>query len=153
MKIPLSGGKFALIDDNAPEEITLHKWQFDGRYAMRFEKTAEGKFKKIFLHRAIANPDKGFQVDHINHNKLDCRRENLRICTHSENMQNRKPKKSKRFKGVQYYPKNNKFGARITANGKTKFLGLFSKAEDAAKAYDAAALSLFGEFARVNTYD
>jgi hypothetical protein len=153
IKLQLPNHKWAIVDDDAPEEITAHKWQYDGRYAMRFQKIENGKFKKIYLHIAIAKPERGMIVDHKDQNPLNCRKDNLRVCTHSQNMQNRKPKKGKRYKGVAYLKKNNKYSARITANGKTTFLGLFVDAEKAAKAYDAAAVSLFGEFARLNTYD
>jgi len=57
----------------APEEITAHKWQFDGRYAMRFEKLENGKFKKIYLHIAIAKPESGMLVDHEDQNRLNNR--------------------------------------------------------------------------------
>jgi len=153
IKLPLTKGRFALVDDDSPDEITGHKWQFDGRYVMRFEKLENGKFKKIYLHIAIAKPDKGLLIDHENGDKLDNQKANLRFCTYAQNMQNRKPTKGHRYKGVMYYSKSNKFGARITNNGKTVFLGLFLKPEDAAKAYDRKAIELFGEFARVNTYD
>lgn len=88
-------------------------------------------------------------VDHINGNKLDNRKSNLRICTDAENARN-SSKKSGNFKGVQWRSDKHKFRARIMDNGKEIFIGYFTNEIEAAKAYDTKAKELFGEFARLN---
>ena len=151
MKIPLSKGKFALVDDDAPESITKHKWCFNGRYAVRFITNKEnGKRKVIKMHREIMEASKGIQVDHINQNKLDNRKSNLRFATPKDNARNRGVRQTSYtgFKGVTV--KKNRFVARITANGKNMFIGSYKTPEEAALAYNQKAVELFGEFAFVN---
>lgn len=105
---------------------------------------------KRYLHRLIMCAPRGTQVDHINGDKLDNRRENLRLCPGVENHFNR-PKVfgtkhgHEKYKGI-YRRNNGKWEARINK----QYLGTFGCAEDAARAYNAAALSRFGEFARLN---
>jgi hypothetical protein len=108
------------------------------------------KYRSILLHRLLAQPEKGQYVDHINGNKFDCRRSNLRICTNGQNGMNRGPSRisTTGFKGV--YKAGRKFLARIEFEGQAIRLGLFTDPEDAARAYDAAALKYFGEFAFCN---
>ncbi len=112
--------------------------------------------RREYLHRAIMQPPPGMVVDHIDGNPLDNRRRNLRICSRADNQRNQKLGKANTtgFKGVTT-PKNlahlkNPFLARIQVNGLKKYLGVFTTAEDAARAYDAAAILHFGEFARLN---
>ena len=108
----------------------------------------------IFLHRIIAGAKCNEIVDHINCNKLDNRRCNLRICTVAENGRNRsKPKNnSSGYKGVSFVPKVKKWSARINIGGKDKYLGRYSEASEAAKAYDRAAIMYHGEYAHPNEY-
>ena len=105
----------------------------------------------IMMHQVIAMTPSGMQTDHINGDKLDNREENLRVCTNTENARSRTrsalPKSG--FIGVVNKP-NGKFEAKIMADYKAKYLGVFSSAEDAARAYDKAARELHGEFAKQN---
>ena len=98
--------------------------------------------------------DKIFLIDHINHEKLDNRRSNLRICTTSQNCANMNIKRKNRgisgFKGVRYHSKNKNWNARITIKRKEIHLGCFTDKDVAAKAYDLAAIKYFGEFALTN---
>lgn len=89
-------------------------------------------------------------IDHINGDSADNRLCNLRECTHKQNMANRKINKNCKtgYKGVQR--KNERFIARIKIDGKSKEIGRFSNAEDAAKRYNDKAIELYGEFARLN---
>jgi hypothetical protein len=115
--------------------------------------------KRKSIHRAVMGYPKKMHVDHINGNPLDNRKENLRVCTHSENHQNRKTRSDSRsgYKGVSL----SKDGLTIMAyigvpgtNGKGRIgLGSFKTLEEAARAYDAKAKELFGEFARLNFPD
>lgn len=102
------------------------------------------------LHRAVLRCAPGEQVDHRNSNGLDCRRGNLRLSTQTQNMQSRRRKFSSRtpYKGIHY--RNGLWEAAIRSGGRSRYLGRFCSAEDAARAYDAAARESFGEFARTN---
>ncbi len=96
-------------------------------------------------------PD-GKQVDHINGNPLDNRRENLRICENAENNRNKGLTKASTsgYKGVSLYKRSGTWRAYIVTNYKQKHLGTFDNPIDAAKAYNVAAIKFHGEFARLN---
>jgi hypothetical protein len=139
-------GKYSLVDDDIAERpyVTENRWTLDrsGYVVM-----SSGNY---LLHRVVLQPGKGQVVDHINHDKLDNRRINLRICTSKENLRNRVVHKNNMsgIKGVRAHGR--KFLARISADGTNHYLGLFPTREEAAAAYDVAAKELFGEFAHLN---
>lgn len=110
-----------------------------------YASTKEGyNYKR--LHQLIMNAPKGMVVDHINRDKLDDRRSNLRICTTKENNYNKGPKPNQEFKGVTPC----KYKASITYEGVTYNLGTFKTKEEAARVYDKKAIELYGEFAYIN---
>lgn len=157
-KIPLTRGKFALVDDEDFEWLNQWKWRVGARrnrstiYAVRAGRKAELKCT-YFMHRIVTDCPDGLQVDHINHDGLDNRRENLRVCTRNGNQWNRRKTKarvSSIYKGVCSFKKTKKWRALIKINGKKIYLGLFKQEIDAAKAYDTAAKKYFGEFAYLN---
>lgn len=94
------------------------------------------------------NPPEGLVVDHINGNKLDNRRSNLRICTQSQNLNGRNTNKG--YIGVSWDKFRGKWKANIGKDYQKIFLGRFDTAEEAARVYDEKAVELFGEFARLN---
>lgn len=145
VEIPLTMGKFALIDARDVSLIADHTWQANrsGKifYAVS-SKCVGGKYMKLAMHRLIMNPGQSEVVDHINNNSLDNTRENLRICTKRQNAQNKKS--SLKYKGVS--PHGKKFRAYLGI----KYLGLYSTPEDAARAHDEAARELWGEYANLN---
>jgi hypothetical protein len=104
------------------------------------------------MHVAIMKPQEGFEIDHRNLNKLDNRRDNLRIATRSQNKCNTPSRRDNKLgvKGVSFKIANNKFVAQIVVNGKKKHLGLFETVEEAKAAFDKAAIDGHGEFARLN---
>ena len=111
---------------------------------------------RVMMHRIIVDVPKGKEVDHINQNKLDNRKENIRVCRHEENCRNRnKCRKTKSgFKGVYYYPLNCKkrpWQVGIVVKGKYNYIGSFNTVEEAAHAYNFAATKLHGDFASLNT--
>jgi hypothetical protein len=106
----------------------------------------------LSMHRMVVNAPKGLFVDHINHNGLDNRKANLRICTNLQNLRNKRPKTgcTSEYKGVHWCKGRNKFRANIYLNKKAIHLGYFHDEIAAAKAYDEKARELFGEFAYLN---
>lgn len=109
----------------------------------------KAKNKKILLHRLIMDFPKNKVVDHINHDKTDNRKSNLRICTMKENAMNKSQLKSNKSGeiGVSYSKERNKWIARIGYSGKSKTLGYFITKEEAIKARKEAEEKYFGEFA------
>jgi hypothetical protein len=104
------------------------------------------------MHRQVTNAPKGLVVDHINHNGLDNRRANLRLCTKQQNNCNSRSfrHKTSNYKGVFKEKGSKKFRAYIRFNKKPVHIGMFELEIDAAKAYDKKAKELFGEFAYLN---
>lgn len=160
-KIPLTKGKFALVDDEDFDFINQWKWHINTNgYAVRSEHIAgssegglipHGRHKNLFLHRVLTKTPQGMVVDHINRDKLDNRRSNLRICTHQENTFNQTVKKgSSIYKGVCWDNRAQKWMSYIHPDKKMKFLGYFPTERWAAMAYDIAAKDLFGKFAKLN---
>ncbi len=112
--------------------------------------TVNGKRADVQMHRFILG-NESEHTDHINHNGLDNRKENLRACTRSQNLGNRLIQKhSSRFKGVSFYRPTGKWAAYIGINKKKQHLGYFQKEEDAALEYDRNAKRVFGSFSRTN---
>lgn len=107
--------------------------------------------RRFQLARLIMNPPADAVVDHINGDIFDNRRCNLRVCTRGENAMNRRRPRTSggRFKGINRLP-NGKWQAKATLRGRQLYLGCFESDEDAARAYDAKARELFGEFAALN---
>lgn len=151
-KISLTSNKFTLIDDVDFDKINKYKWYFDGRYAYKnFYNKILKKTLPFGLHRYILNLKRkdGKEVDHINGNKLDNRRCNLRICTKSENKQNRNLKtNTSGYNGVR--KKRNKWETKIIKNYKYYHIGIYDDPELAAIAYDLTAIGLYGFNAKTN---
>lgn len=157
-EISLSKGKIAIVDDEDYERISQWRWHAHFNFinntlsAIRKEKDENGKHHQVFMHNEIMNVANGFEVDHINHNRLDNQKSNLRICTHHENMFNRRSQDNSRsqYKGVAWHKHNKMWQANITVDRKQINLGYFKNEIDAAKAYDKAAQKYQGNFAFLN---
>lgn len=141
---------YALVDKEFAY-LDKYKWTLSHKgYAISNIKT-DGKFKMVYLARIITNAQTGLVVDHINHDKLDNRSDNLRVCTNHENSMNQVSKKNVTgYKGVRQQKHNSLYIARIGYKMKRISLGTYKTAEEAAKAYDRAAKKLYGEFAYLN---
>jgi len=140
----------ATIDVDDIAKLKPYKWRLltsRSKYAV----TGNGK-STILMHRLINETPDGMFTDHINRDKLDNRKANLRTCTNSANVQNRtcSSANSSGYKGVCFHKATGKWAAAIERDGQRKNLGLFDTVEDAAKAYDNAAVELHGEFACPN---
>ncbi len=162
--IDLIGGRHAVIDDEDFDVVSKYKWRLhctkigtNWFYARTCIYTPIKNYKYIYLHRLVMNfPQKGIQVDHINGNKLDCRKANLRLATNAENSRNSvKPiNNTSGYKGVWKRTDNlnrkKMWVANVIINKKKYSMGCFYTAKEAALAYDKKASELFGEFARLN---
>lgn len=145
-KICLTQGKYALIDDEDLERVNNIKWHFDGRYAAHKNRV------KIYLHRFIMNFPKN-KIDHIDMNRLNCQKNNLREATPQGNGANRLSNRNNKsgVKGVYLMvdkPRTKPWTAQIKVNYKSISLGVYSTKEEAGKAYREASLKHFGKFAR-----
>lgn len=153
--IPLTQGKFAIVDAEDYDQFSQDKWFAKRRrgwvYAARTTSRSTPQRRTVWMHREIINASKGMMCDHKDHNGLNNSKSNLRLCTNSQNQQNQKPRTTgtSKYKGVNWH-KNNKWQARIGFNGRRIYLGLFDNQIDAAVAYDRKAVELFGEFACLN---
>ena len=144
-RIPLTRGKFALVSDEDFNTLSQYRWYCSAKnYAVRSVARNTGP---LFMHRVIMDAPDGLEVDHINGDKLDNRRDNLRHATSSQNKANVGPFSGK-YKGVDR--KGRKWRAQIRVNGKKTHLGLYSHAIQAAMAYDSIAFAQWGEFAYLN---
>lgn len=153
-RIPLTQGKQALVDDADYPILSQHRWFYSKGYAVRMNSRKEGKRRLIQMHRVIMNAPAGMEVDHIDGNRSNNTRANLRLCTTQQNRQNCHSTKSEKstslYKGVYLYQRTGRFMARIKHNQKTHYLGYFDTQEEAGRAYDAKARELFGDYAFLN---
>lgn len=147
VRCDLPNGDYFLIDATDYPEVSEHRWSLDEQGYMHT--TIQGKHIKLHCYLLAS---KGSTVDHINGNRNDDRRSNLRICSTMGNSRNQRLRftNTTGYKGVSYDQRRKKYVASITANYKTKFLGYFSDPIEAAMKYDQAACLLFGEYARPN---
>lgn len=152
--IQLTQGQVALIDDEDFETLNQFKWcahkDPNTFYAERVQ--TKPIRKTIKMHRLIMSVPIGFEIDHKDGNGLNNQRNNLRICTRSENQMNRRKKEnsSSIYKGVSFHKREGKWRAVIMINGKYIGLGDFDSEVEAAKAYNTKAIELFCEFANLN---
>jgi len=156
-EIPLTRGYVAIVDDGDYEDLAKHKWcalQAGRRiYAVRRSPNAEiGGPRMVLMHRVVIGAEVDQDADHISGDTLDNRRTNLRACVPAQNACNRGPNANNTsgYKGVSWRPNRGKYRATINVNRKQVHLGHFDTPEDAARAYDAAAIRLHGDFARLN---
>ena len=141
-----------LVDDQDWGSIEAYYWNIE-----EIQTAGESIFyagrrcgnRRLRMHRQVLGlSDSTIEVDHVNGNGLDNRRENLRSSTRSENQRNRGVVAGiSKFKGVNF---DNGWRARIALGDQRLHLGRFQTEEEAALAYDEAALKHFGEFARCN---
>jgi hypothetical protein len=152
-EIPLTRGMIAMVDDEDYESLTVTSWCISSKgYAKR-----QTKGRTITMHRQIMkliNSPSSICVDHKDGNPLNNCKENLRICTHSENQRNRakkhKSKMSSPYKGVSWDNTNKKWMVMVNVSGKSTNLGRYANEIEAARVYNEFALKNYGEFAKIN---
>jgi len=169
--VTLTRGKVALVDSedydrviaqgkwnaSAPRRSGVHEYWYAWTMIRVSGPGEPRKRKNVGMHRFILSAPDGVVVDHANGDGLDNRRANIRLCTRAQNNQNRRKRAraTSQFLGVSFH----KFSAQMcranvwAAEIRGDHLGLFATEEDAARAYDAAARQLYGEFAHLNFQD
>jgi hypothetical protein len=153
--IKLTQGKETCIDLADWPEVQKYRWhahkQAGKFYVWSDLPRVNGKKSVIRLHRIITQSDKA-DIDHKDGDGLNNRRYNLRPGTHAQNMMNGgiRSNNTSGFKGVSWDRVRCKWGVRIKADGRYRNIGRFTSIIDAAKAYNAAAVAFFGEFANLN---
>ncbi len=155
-KIKLTKNKFSLVDDSDFDMLNKLKWHsyYDGYnwYALHTKRLPGNKFKSFQMHRLLLNPSSSkVIIDHKDGDGLNNQRSNLRLCTHSENMKNRRSMKISisGLKGVSWNKKSNKWEARIMSNRKNFYLGGFDSKIKAYDAYCKGCFKYHGKFARI----
>lgn len=145
--IPLRNGSYAIVDDGDYAFLMQWKWRMTTLgYAVR---TIPKTSKVIWMHRVVNKTPDGFETDHINENRLDNRRSNLRTATHAQNTYNRLDKRNTSgHKGITWHKKGSKWLVQIRHKGQQHYLGLYSDFDEASKAYEKAAREYHGIFAK-----
>jgi hypothetical protein len=147
--IQLTQNKYAIVEDEDYEYLNQWKWYYHNGYAIRNVYRNRKLIKCIRMHRLIMNTPDDMEVDHINGNRSDNRKANLRNCTHAQNTRNAKPQARSKsgFKGVSWNKKNKKW---IVVARRNVYLGSFRDSRDAALVYDAWARKHYDEYAKLN---
>jgi hypothetical protein len=156
--IPLTKGLRAIVSPEDYDRLSACKWHAARHQRVFYAQTGTGRkgVRKrclVMMHRAVMGVEDERVVDHQNHNGLDNRRRNLRIATWTENCWNKRKanfNSSSQYKGVMWDKRRGKWQAMIGYNSKKIFIGYFDDEETAAKAYDAKAKELYGQYAAVN---
>lgn len=154
-KIKLSLGKNAFVDDEDFEYLKQFRWHAKDKRGVFYAAgriRVNGKQVLAYMHRVVLKAEAGQFVDHKDGNPLNNQKSNLRFCTRSENMMNRRRrcKGASKYKGVCFNKEAKKWAASLSINNKNIFLGYFLKEDDAAQAYDRKAKELYGDFANLN---
>lgn len=156
-EIQLTQNKVTLVDDSDFEYLNRYKWYFKEGYAARSAWISAKKCQQtVWMHHIIIKVLPGLEIDHINGNGCDNRRSNLRLCTHKQNSRSCEKhtrNASSKYKGVCWYKKQRKWRAYIQTAREFIHLGYFDVENDAAHAYNVAALNYFGEFAKPNVIE
>ena len=155
MLVPLTKGLATTIDDSDAERVSGHVWRAHRATTARENWYAYTKIngKKVYLHRFLTDAPKGLDVDHIDGDGLNNRRENMRVCTRSQNNQNSiQFAKINGYRGVCYHADRKKmqFSACVWIKRKRIRLGYFATEELAASARDEGARRVYGDCFRAN---
>jgi hypothetical protein len=144
-EIPLSQGRVAIVDDQDYPLLSEFRWCYRAErngnlgYAVRHTR-ADGKDRLCYLHRQIMQPGEGQEVIFFNHDRLDCRRENLRVVSKEEARRHHRVRSDSKsgVKGVRYNPENDSWSAYVYRNGHAYHVGTYFTPEQASAAYEDA---------------
>lgn len=143
-------GRCAIVDDDDYEWLNQWRWYCNYGYAVRTDRTGD-KQRTVRMHRQIMTPPADMDIDHIDHNRLNNQRSNLRLATRQENSRYAsKPPGKSPYRGVVKNSSTDAWEASITVNREGFYLGYFPTQFEAAQAYNEAAIKHHGEFAILN---
>ncbi len=155
--ITLTKGYEALVDDEDFEWLSQHKWRMNERTGYAICSMRKDIYRTVSMHREILSKSSiglpiGLLVDHIDFNKLNNCKANLRFVTKAQNNRyvGKRKNNTSGYKGVRWCKKGKRWRSEITVNWEHKWLGYFDTVEEAATAYNEAAKEYFGEFACLN---
>ncbi|MHC4459950.1 MAG: AP2 domain-containing protein [Planctomycetota bacterium] len=156
--IGLGNNLNAIVDLEDLPKLSKIRWfaeKHGNTYYCVTSKNKDTFGKKIYMHHIVkGNPPVGMEVDHCDGNGLNNKKNNIRFCSHKENCQARRKRKTKtssKYKGVSWDKERKQWMVRIMGiDGKNHWLGRYNSELDAAKAYDEAAMEMFGNFAQLN---
>lgn len=155
-EILLTQGKVALVSNEDYAVLSQYKWYAQRAkytwYARRKVQIGYKRQRTISMHGQILGATNAMDIDHVDHDGLNNTRENLRLCTRSENQGNRRILPGE-IKGVYWSKRERRWYAQIGVNGKRKHVGIFDDLQEAIVAYNVAAIKHFGEFAQLNTLE
>lgn len=152
-EIPLTQGRVAHVDDEDYELLSRWKWQYARGYAKRTGGILDGTLcrKSILMHRVILGAPEHLRVDHINGNRADNCKENLRLCTPEQNKWHVvKRKGNNKYKGTRLDPDGHWYAYAVGDNGRQAYLGYYASEEEAAIAYNRYAKKRWGEWTSLN---
>ncbi len=144
---------FAKVDDLDFANLNQYKWYLSKIGYVCHSHYINGKRVLWYIHKQILNPNPGFFCDHINRDKTDNQRSNLRICTFSQNNANRVQSNKTGFKGLGWHNRNQRWQVYLKKNGKPYYGGQFKTIKEAAQKYNELALKLHGSFAILNNVE
>lgn len=150
VKVPLTQGKIALVDEADLPQIEQHRWC--AVFMEKWYAATKVNRKLVLMHRYLMGLP-SCKVDHKDGNGLNNQRHNLRLATDQQSAANRRKlhhNTTSRYKGVVWDAQRQAWRARIMVNRKLRHLGRFRSEEEAARAYDQAAREIFGEYASLN---
>lgn len=134
--IELTQGMRAMVDDGDFVELSKHRWYYHKGYAVR-NVWSDGKQHTVFMHRLINHTPSGLDTDHINRNKLDNQKHNLRSCDRTTNVNNTGARRTSKsgIKGIYWHTNEKRWRAQKTVGGRKYFIGRFNSSEEAEIAY------------------
>lgn len=145
---------YTTVDESMLPELLNFTWFKTTQGYVATDMVENGKRRRVLLHRFILNAPERKVVDHINGNRLDNRKSNLRLCTQQQNTFNARSTTGNKhgYKGIRFDKRQPRKGwiAQITFNRKNIYLGSHYTKEEAALAYNEAARNYFGNFAKLN---
>lgn len=149
-EIPLTQNKVTVVDDGDYEDLAQHNWCYSNTYATRRASKVDGGSTQphIYIHKLLCACGPNEVVVHVNGDRLDNRRSNLKAVTRAWIHQQGDSKNSSGFKGVG--KRHDCWTASICHKGKSSYLGRYKTAEEAARRYDEEAIKLYGASARLN---
>ena len=148
-EIKLTKGLSVQVDDCNYQWLNQWNWYAQKGHNTYYAARRDKNCKLIYMHRIILDTPENLQVDHKDHNGLNCQGYNIRNCTHQQNQMNQSSRCASGYLGVRKTPCGN-FRANIKTNDKCFYIGTYKTKELAALAYNNKAIQLFGEFANLN---